>query len=101
MIHKGEIEILAAAFLSLWYFVMKIPTLASLNLNISLLFTLREQVVFKIELLQGLGPVPVYAGHLCDLMALVSHMHYNIRRSTPPCMKSTAQCPNLGSCPCL
>lgn len=56
---------------------MKSPTLTLLNLNVSLLFTLREQVVFKIELLQGPGPVPVCAGPLCDLMALFSRMHYD------------------------
>lgn len=57
--------------------------LASLNLNVSLLFTLREQVVFKIELLQGPRPVPMCSGHLCDLMALFSHMHYDIKKFNP------------------
>lgn len=57
--------------------------LTLLNLDVSLLFTLREQVVFKIELLQGPRPVPVCAGHPCDLMALFSRMHYDIKKFSP------------------
>lgn len=76
---------------------MKIPPLAPFNLNISLLFTLREQVVFKIKLLQGPGPVPVYTGHLRDLMALFSHMHYDIKKCNPTLYeKHSPQCPDLG-----
>lgn len=59
------------------------PTLILLNLNVSLLFTLREQVVFKIELLQGPGPEPVCTGHLCDLVALFPRMHYNSKKFSP------------------
>jgi hypothetical protein len=62
---------------------MKLPTLTLLNLNVSLLFTLREQVVFKIELLQGPGPVPVCAGPLRDLMALFPRMHYDSKKFHP------------------
>lgn len=74
---------------------MKIPTLASFNLNNSLLFTLREQVVFKIKLLQGPGQC-LCVLVISDLMALFSHMHYDIKKFNPTLYeKHSPQCPDL------